>query len=125
MAPLSTPSKRRREGVAGAEETPLKGKFPRSEEKAKGPRDEDGEPCLCEPATAEWRDPADAAKRDAVETRLRQFDLEVRFGPCMGISRLQRWERAQRLGKEPPADVKALLVKHGEKYYKSVWEGRT
>lgn len=41
---------------------------------------------------------------------MRQFDLNPQYGPCVGITRLERWERAQRLGKAPPAQVKALLT---------------
>jgi hypothetical protein len=42
--------------------------------------------------------------------RMRQFDLNPQYGPCVGITRLERWERAQRLGRMPPAEVKAALT---------------
>lgn len=42
--------------------------------------------------------------------KLRQFDLDWRFGPCTGITRLQRWERAQLHGLNPPEDVRELLL---------------
>ncbi|XP_069568106.1 DNA polymerase delta subunit 4 isoform X1 [Brachyistius frenatus] len=42
--------------------------------------------------------------------KLRQFDLNWRFGPCTGISRLQRWERAELHGLNPPEEIKYLLL---------------
>ncbi|PSC73196.1 DNA polymerase delta subunit 4 [Micractinium conductrix] len=51
---------------------------------------------------------------EADEAALRQFDLDSRFGPCSGITRLERWERAAKLGLAPPADVPELVRRHGE-----------
>ncbi|XP_072239643.1 DNA polymerase delta subunit 4 [Leuresthes tenuis] len=55
--------------------------------------------------------------------KLRQFDLDWRFGPCTGISRLQRWERAKLHGLNPPEDIRNLLLKtHNElEYNLSLW----
>ena len=50
----------------------------------------------------------------ADEVALRQFDLQTRYGPVSGISRMQRWERAAELGLAPPEHVKALIMKRGE-----------
>ncbi|ODO06346.1 hypothetical protein L198_01578 [Cryptococcus wingfieldii CBS 7118] len=33
---------------------------------------------------------------------LRVFDLSTKYGPCVGIARLQRWERAKQWGLDPP-----------------------
>ncbi|GJE93854.1 hypothetical protein PsYK624_100180 [Phanerochaete sordida] len=41
---------------------------------------------------------------------LRFFDLSYQYGPCIGITRLQRWDRAQSLGMSPPEVVKQLLT---------------
>ncbi|KAJ2961850.1 hypothetical protein NQZ79_g2900 [Umbelopsis isabellina] len=41
---------------------------------------------------------------------LRAFDLNYAYGSCVGISRLERWQRAFKLGLEPPQEVKTLLV---------------
>jgi DNA polymerase delta subunit 4 len=46
---------------------------------------------------------------DAAEKRLRDFDLDMRFGPCLGVTRLQRWERAHANGLDPPPEVKQLI----------------
>ncbi|NWR64462.1 DPOD4 polymerase, partial [Bucorvus abyssinicus] len=43
---------------------------------------------------------------------LRRFDLSREYGPCTGITRLQRWERAQALGLSPPRPVLDALLQH-------------
>lgn len=42
---------------------------------------------------------------------LRAFDLNYAFGPCVGIKRIDRWERARALGLNPPQIIKDILVK--------------
>ena len=37
---------------------------------------------------------------------LRVFDLSSKYGPCVGITRLQRWERAKKWGLNPPEEVR-------------------
>nr|CAG8436032.1 8646_t:CDS:2 [Entrophospora candida] len=37
------------------------------------------------------------------------FDMDYTYGPCIGLTRLQRWNRASKLGLQPPAQVKELL----------------
>ncbi|XP_034981516.2 DNA polymerase delta subunit 4 [Zootoca vivipara] len=66
----------------------------------------------------------DAAHPDQLET-LKQFDLSWQYGPCTGITRLQRWERAQLLGLNPPAMVRELLEKHNKDplVTYSLWHG--
>ncbi|CAI9550876.1 unnamed protein product, partial [Staurois parvus] len=44
--------------------------------------------------------------------KLVQFDLNWNFGPCTGISRMERWQRAQDLGLMPPQDIKQILLAH-------------
>ncbi|XWS57998.1 hypothetical protein CRYUN_Cryun09bG0221200 [Craigia yunnanensis] len=46
---------------------------------------------------------------DEQEQFLRQFDMNMAYGPCLGITRLARWERAQRLGLNPPKEIENLL----------------
>lgn len=38
-------------------------------------------------------------------TILRTFDLSCEYGPCVGVSRLERWERAKDMGLDPPQEV--------------------
>ncbi|EXJ78542.1 hypothetical protein A1O1_08943 [Capronia coronata CBS 617.96] len=49
------------------------------------------------------------------EKILRHFDLSSQYGPCIGISRLQRWKRANLLGLEPPVEVLAVLLREEDK----------
>ncbi|KAJ4306792.1 hypothetical protein N0V88_000159 [Collariella sp. IMI 366227] len=56
------------------------------------------------------------------EKVLRYFDVSSQYGgkliddqPCIGITRLKRWQRAQRLGLNPPVEVLAVLLKEDEK----------
>ncbi|KAL9264702.1 DNA polymerase delta subunit 4-like protein [Drosera capensis] len=60
---------------------------------------------------------------DDKELFLRQFDLNMAYGPCIGISRVARWERANRMGLDPPREVEKLL-KSGKANEQCVWDGR-
>lgn len=60
--------------------------------------------------------PWPAEEAGNAEQLLRRFDLEPKYGPCCGVSRSERWERAQRLGIDPPpAGLKALEVSREER----------
>ncbi|XP_033747520.1 DNA polymerase delta subunit 4-like [Pecten maximus] len=54
---------------------------------------------------------------------LREFDMNLEFGPCIGITRLERWERAHKHGLQPPPEVKELVIRHFDdpKYTECVW----
>ncbi|KAK7329640.1 hypothetical protein VNO77_23812 [Canavalia gladiata] len=43
------------------------------------------------------------------EMILRQFDMDMTYGPCIGLTRLERWERASKMGLNPPQSIKILL----------------
>jgi DNA polymerase delta subunit 4 len=49
---------------------------------------------------------------DVGERVLRYFDVSLRYGPCIGISRQGRWQRAHRLGLAPPIEVLSVLLRH-------------
>ncbi|XP_034543015.1 LOW QUALITY PROTEIN: DNA polymerase delta subunit 4 [Notolabrus celidotus] len=55
--------------------------------------------------------------------KLQQFDLDWRFGPCTGIRRLQRWERAKLHGLNPPEEIRYLLLQTNTdpEYNQSLW----
>ncbi|XP_019939457.2 DNA polymerase delta subunit 4 [Paralichthys olivaceus] len=55
--------------------------------------------------------------------KLKQFDLDWRFGPCTGIGRLQRWERAECHGLNPPEEIRDLLLQTDTdpEYNQSLW----
>ncbi|CAA3032608.1 DNA polymerase delta subunit 4 [Olea europaea subsp. europaea] len=60
---------------------------------------------------------------DSKEEILRQFDMSMAYGPCLGMTRLDRWERAKALGLNPPKDVERLL--RAEKVNaQCLWDGR-
>ncbi|KAI8985648.1 DNA polymerase delta, subunit 4-domain-containing protein [Trametes punicea] len=71
--------------------------------------------------------PVHAHGQSMVHHILRVFDLSYEYGPCVGISRLDRWERAHALGLNPPPEVKEiLLTKEGstdEQFTQSVFHG--
>jgi len=43
------------------------------------------------------------------KTILRVFDLTYEYGPCVGFTRMERWKRASKLGKNPPEIVRVIL----------------
>ena len=45
----------------------------------------------------------------AEENELRGFDLTQKWGACNGLSRAERWNRARKLGLEPPSRIFDLL----------------
>ncbi|XP_065889814.1 DNA polymerase delta subunit 4-like [Dysidea avara] len=47
---------------------------------------------------------------------LKSFDHNPDFGPCIGITRLQRWNRAKDMQLDPPQEVLNILTKHPENY---------
>ncbi|GFR49919.1 hypothetical protein Agub_g12027 [Astrephomene gubernaculifera] len=47
------------------------------------------------------------------EQKLRKFDLQTKFGPCAGLTRLERWERAQKFGLAPPEEVRDIILALG------------
>ncbi|KAL8043675.1 hypothetical protein ABFX02_08G000300 [Erythranthe guttata] len=61
---------------------------------------------------------------DEEETILRQFDMNMAYGPCLGMSRLGRWERANALGLHPPQQVQNLLMGSKMNNSECLWDGR-
>ncbi|UZJ54079.1 hypothetical protein CBS101457_003399 [Exobasidium rhododendri] len=53
--------------------------------------------------------PIHSEHMNRIEHILRVFDLDPAYGPCLGMSRLERWERAEKLGDEPPSEIKEIL----------------
>ncbi|KAF9648651.1 hypothetical protein BDM02DRAFT_3186973 [Thelephora ganbajun] len=48
-------------------------------------------------------------KQTKIHEILRVFDLSYNYGPCVGTTRMQRWERAKALGLNPPIEVFEIL----------------
>ena len=59
---------------------------------------------------------------DEVEEILMQFDMNLSYGPCLGVTRLERWERASKLGLNPPKKIKEILESDGG-MPDCLWEG--
>ncbi|SNX81860.1 related to DNA polymerase delta subunit 4 [Melanopsichium pennsylvanicum] len=45
-----------------------------------------------------------------IQQILRVFDLDPNYGPCMGMSRLERWQRAKDLDLDPPQEIHDILT---------------
>ena len=58
------------------------------------------------------------------EGRLREWDLNSRFGPCMSLTRLERWERAAKLDLDPPVLVYNIMKTFPELNGSNIWKGR-
>jgi len=63
------------------------------------------------------------SNREKELEKLRQFDLDWRYGPCTGISRMERWDRAQLHGLNPPEEIRTLLLctRVDAEYTQSLW----
>jgi len=61
------------------------------------------------------------------EATLRGFDLTSAYGPALGLTRLERWDRARAYGLDPPKAVLEALQRRGSakaKWRECVWYGR-
>ncbi|GAA96438.1 uncharacterized protein L969DRAFT_49607 [Mixia osmundae IAM 14324] len=54
--------------------------------------------------------PIHGADQSKVEQILRCFDMTFDYGPSIGMTRLERWDRAEALGLQPPEEVKDILL---------------
>ncbi|KAK9240871.1 DNA polymerase delta, subunit 4-domain-containing protein [Lipomyces kononenkoae] len=54
---------------------------------------------------------------------LKNFDLTAAYGPTVGMTRLQRWRRAEKLGLKPPEVVYKILVSKEGKSMDELREG--
>ncbi len=51
--------------------------------------------------------------KEKAEQILRDFDLDPKYGPCKGLSRMKRFENAVRLHLEPSSEIKNLIENFG------------
>ncbi|CAL4996928.1 unnamed protein product [Urochloa decumbens] len=64
---------------------------------------------------------ADASRQaEERERAAREFDMDMRYGPCLGLTRGQRLRRAASLGLAPPPALLALCADDQP----CLWEGR-
>ncbi|KOS15600.1 dna polymerase delta subunit 4 [Malassezia pachydermatis] len=55
-------------------------------------------------------EPIHAASTNRIEHILRVFDMDPTYGPCMGMTRLERWQRAKDIGEDPPDELREILL---------------
>jgi DNA polymerase delta subunit 4 len=76
------------------------------------------------PVTADHGAGADERRRqqeaEERERAAREFDMDMRYGPCLGLTRAQRLRRAAALGLAPPPALLALCADDQP----CLWEGR-
>lgn len=46
---------------------------------------------------------------DPKEEMLQKFDMNMAYGPCLGMTRVERLDRAQKMGLNPPQEIERLL----------------
>lgn len=65
---------------------------------------------------SQWKSPRVHQEGLSTEEKiLRYFDVSSQYGPCIGMPRMKRWNRAERLGLHPPVEVLAILIKEESK----------
>ncbi|KAG1737216.1 DNA polymerase delta, subunit 4-domain-containing protein [Suillus lakei] len=55
-------------------------------------------------------EPIHAEGQNQIHQILRVFDMSYEYGPCVGMTRLERWERAASFGLNPPDEVRHILL---------------
>jgi hypothetical protein len=50
------------------------------------------------------------SRKEQLEVELRMFDLDARYGPFVGVDRVARWKRAERMGLDPPEHILHILT---------------
>mmetsp|Transcript_16332 Transcript_16332/g.40274 ORF Transcript_16332/g.40274 Transcript_16332/m.40274 type:complete len:143 (-) Transcript_16332:204-632(-) len=59
--------------------------------------------------------------RKEIEEKLKGFDMDASYGPCIGITRLERWNRAKKFGLDPPIEIREIL-EDGNCHDHSAWD---
>lgn len=54
-----------------------------------------------------------SATDEADKQTLLAFDFNSQFGPFSGLTRMQRWQRADAAALDPPPQVRELLLRYG------------
>lgn len=69
--------------------------------------------------------------KEKITQELVQFDLNIKYGPALHITRLKRWERAARFGLQPPQSIGDILTEiskqedgGGDELMMSFFEGK-
>ncbi|PAV19784.1 dna polymerase subunit delta-4 [Pyrrhoderma noxium] len=71
--------------------------------------------------------PIHAEEQSKIHHILRIFDTSYEYGPCVGMTRLERWERAHAFGLNPPPEVRQILMTEqaykNDEYKQSIFYG--
>ncbi|KAH7890914.1 DNA polymerase delta, subunit 4-domain-containing protein [Phlebopus sp. FC_14] len=57
-----------------------------------------------------YMEPIHSEGQNRIHQMLRFFDMSYEYGPCVGMTRLERWERAEMFGLNPPPEVREILL---------------
>ncbi|KAH8833069.1 DNA polymerase delta, subunit 4-domain-containing protein [Flagelloscypha sp. PMI_526] len=75
-------------------------------------------------AQMNWQKPVHTEGENKIDYILRVFDMTEKYGPVLGLTRLERWERAKKFRLNPPPAIREiLLTKEGseqDRYVQSV-----
>ncbi|KZV81731.1 DNA polymerase delta, subunit 4 [Exidia glandulosa HHB12029] len=61
-------------------------------------------------AKTEKKSTIHSKSQNKIDHILRVFDNSHEYGPCVGLTRMQRWERAQNMGMDPPQEIRDILL---------------
>ena len=70
-------------------------------------------------------DDDDGSKLEEDLHELKTFDLTMKYGPCIGLTRLERFDRAEAHGLSPPKKVLEIIHRRRDdaKWTASLWHG--
>ena len=70
-------------------------------------------------------DDDDDAKLEDDLHELKTFDLTMKYGPCIGLTRLERFDRAEAHGLSPPKKVLEIIHRRGDdaQWTECLWHG--
>ncbi|BEI79583.1 hypothetical protein CcaverHIS002_0101120 [Cutaneotrichosporon cavernicola] len=101
----------------------VKDELPKSKKKVTPPEPKKEQRPVLDPNGKEWNalwkeamvemggmPPIHGEKDNKVQNILRVFDMTSKYGPHVGITRLERWERAKKWGLQPPEGIKQILL---------------
>ena len=60
-------------------------------------------------------------KVENIEEELRQFDLNLKYGPCIDLTRMERFKRAEKFGLDPPKHIRIYLEQNPESVLKNAF----
>jgi len=77
-------------------------------------------------STSKSTEHAHVEKESKAEKILRTFDVSYDYGPCIGFTRMERWERAEAMGLNPPTEVREILLSQDgqDKYSNNIFHNR-